>query len=139
MKLSEAIRKVIDLGRKIEQYYDTELPKYHPNYPLVTLEEPEPPPPPQEKELRDLLATLSHEMTCQLLLLANLGRMYFGTEELASRFEELHGAYSQSEAARDLMAVAPLADILLDALAELHKHKINVDRLSLKKVASRKR
>jgi len=35
LKLSEVANKVINLAGKIREYYATELPKQHPNYPLV--------------------------------------------------------------------------------------------------------
>lgn len=139
MKLSDVTNKVIDLARRIRAYYDAENPKYHPNYPLITFEESDPPPPPEEKELSDFLGTLSHETICQLLLLNYLGRMEYRLDELATRFEELRGTYSHAEAARELMNEVPLADILVDALEELHNHKINVDKLPLRKVVGRKR
>jgi len=44
MDLSEVIDRVMPLSQKVQLYYQTELPKYHPNYPLITLEEPNPPP-----------------------------------------------------------------------------------------------
>lgn len=37
MNISEAVNKVIDLSGKIRDYYDAELPKRFPNYPLVDL------------------------------------------------------------------------------------------------------
>jgi hypothetical protein len=62
MSLSEAANRVIDLAGKIRDYYATELPKRHPNYPLVGPDDETAPPPPEEKELRDFLETLSEDM-----------------------------------------------------------------------------
>ena len=53
--------RVIDLGRKVRDYYDTELPKRHPHYPPVGPDEETAPPPPEEGELRDFLASLPDE------------------------------------------------------------------------------
>ena len=39
MNLSEAASRVIDLARKVREYYATELPKRYPHYPLVDLDE----------------------------------------------------------------------------------------------------
>jgi hypothetical protein len=69
-----------------------------------------------------------------------LGRGDFGADDLAENYEALKGAFGDSEqAASLLMDTAPLADELLDGLEELRKHKIDVDRMPLKKVKVRKR
>src|SRR5947209_7845295 len=58
MNLSGAVNQVIDLGGKVRAYYETELRKRFPHYPLGDLQEEENvPPPPEEKELSDFLAT----------------------------------------------------------------------------------
>jgi hypothetical protein len=116
------------------------LPKRHPNYPVVGLDEESVPPPPEEKELKDFLSTLSDEMIYQLILIMYLGRGDFGTDDLAGYYETLTHTFSDSEhAASQMMDKAPLADYLLDGLEELRKHKINVDKMPLKKVKVRKR
>ena len=140
MNLSEAANRVIDLAGKIREYYAIELPKRHPNYPVVGVDEESPSPPPEEKELRDFLSTLSDEMIYQLILIMYLGRGDFGTDELAEYYEASKGTFGDSEhAASQMMDKAPLADYLLDGLEELRKHKINVDQMPLKKVKVRKR
>lgn len=35
MKLSEVVKRVIDLAGKVYDYYTAELPKFYKNYPLV--------------------------------------------------------------------------------------------------------
>lgn len=77
MNLSEAVNKVIDLSSKIRDYYDAELPKRYPNYPLVELADLETDddfPPPEEIELKEFLATLPEETIYLLLLIMRLGR-----------------------------------------------------------------
>lgn len=140
MTLSEAASRVIDLARKVREYYATELPKRHPNYPLVGLDEGSVPPPPEEKELRDFLSTLSEDMIYQLLLIMYLGREDFGPENLGVYYEDLKGSFGDAEhAALQMMDKAPLADYLLDGLEKLRQHKINVDKMPLKKIKVRKR
>jgi hypothetical protein len=140
MNLSEAAYKVIDLARKVREYYDTELPKHHPKYPLIGLDEEGPPPPPEEKELRALLATFSDEMIYQLILIMYLGREDFNTDDLAGHYQGLKNTFGDAEhAIAQMMGKAPLADYLSDGLEELRKHNINVDRMPLKKVKVRKR
>jgi len=129
MNLSEAANRVIDLARKVREYYDTELPKRHPNYPLVGLE-----------ELRAFLATLPEEMIYRLILLMYLGRGDFAPDELAEYYESMKPPFGGPEhAVSQMMDQAPLADYLLDGLEELRKQNINADRMPLKKGKVRKK
>ena len=140
MNLSEAANRVIDLARKVREYYDTELPKRHPNYPLVGLDEEDPPPPAEEEELRAFLATLPEEMIYRLILLMYLGRGDFAPDELAEYYESMKPPFGGPEhAVSQMMDQAPLADYLLDGLEELRKQNINADRMPLKKGKVRKK
>ncbi len=139
MKLSEAANRVIDLAREVRAYYTIELPKRHPNYPLVGLDDESVPPPPEEKELRRFLATLSDEQIYQLLVIMYLGRSDFGTDDLAENYEAWDAFADREQATSQMMDKAPLADHLSDGLEELRKHKIDVDKMPLKKVKARKK
>ncbi len=135
MKLSEAVQKVIDLSRKVREYYATELPKQHPNYPLIGLDEPETPPPPEERELRSFLGSLDPEVVYQLILIMYLGRGDFDADDLAESHKALKSTFGTAEiAASQMMEKAPLADYLSDGLATLKKHKIKVDSLPVSPV-----
>jgi hypothetical protein len=140
MTLSEAVNKVIDLSRRIRAYYAAELPKRYPNYPVVGPDEESVPPPPEEKELKDFLEPLSEELLFQLMLVRALGRGDCSTDDLAGDYAALTGAGGdKSEAVAHLMMYkATLADELADGLEELRTHKINVDRLPLKRARVRK-
>jgi hypothetical protein len=140
MNLSEAANRVIDLAHKVREYYAAELPKRHPRYPLVDPDEESAPPPPEEKQLRAFLASLPEDLLNQLLLLMYLGRGDFGVDDLAGYYESLKGTFDGPEhAVAQMMDKAPLADYLSDGLEELRKHKINVNKMPLKKVEARKR
>ncbi|HTU90782.1 MAG TPA: hypothetical protein VMF69_11955 [Gemmataceae bacterium] len=144
MNVSEAAKKVIDLSGKIRDYYEAELPKRYPNYPLVELEDLETEddfPPPEEKELNDFLATLPAETIYQLYLLRHLGRWEFGANDLAVNYERLKKMIGTAEqAVFEMMTFkATLADNLLEGLEELRKHNINTDKMPLKKAKARKR
>jgi hypothetical protein len=139
MKLSEAIEKVIQLARIIREYWETELPKRHPDYPIMNPGEQPLPPPPQEKELADLLASLPEEMIYKIGLLMYLGRGDFDVGELAPHYEALKENFDSAAAlGAQLMDKAPLADYLQDGLAELQRHKIDVDKFPLKRTRTRK-
>jgi hypothetical protein len=140
MKLSEATARVIELAGKIRQYYATELPKHHPNYPVIRLTDVSAPPPREEKELRRFLATLPADMIYRLLLVMYIGRGDFGTDDLPGSYETLKNTFAKPEfAVSQMMDKAPLADYLSDGLNEFRKHRINVDKLPLENVKTRKR
>lgn len=135
MKLSETAKEVITLAAAIRNYWDTELPKRHPNYPVVSPGEDSGPPPPEKKKLRDLLASLPEDVIYTLVLLMYLGRGDFGTDDLAKHYETVKQKFAKPDwAASQLMGKAPLADYLSDGMAELKKSGIDVDDLTFASV-----
>jgi hypothetical protein len=145
MNFSEVVHKVIDLSGKIRDYYDTEMPKRFPNYPLINSaageSEEDVPPPPEEKELSDFLASLPEETIYQLYLLMHLGRWEFSANDLAENYERLKKMVETAENAVFEMTAfdTTLGGNLLDGLEELRQHKINIDKMPLKKTKARKR
>jgi hypothetical protein len=130
----------IALAQKVCDYYEEEMPKYRPNYPLEGPDDEEPPPPPEEAKLRTLLEGLPMETLEQLNLLMNLGRWTVTVDDLASHYEDWKGTFgTPGEAVAWLIGEASLASYLENALDELRKHKINIDKLPLKQVPSRQR
>lgn len=139
MKLSEVIPKVIALAQASREYWDAELPKRHPDYPLIHPGEESGPPPPQELELRALLSELPEQRIYQLLVLMYLGRGDFDTGELAEQNLRLRETFAKPQwAVAQMMEKAPLADYLTEGLAKLRKKRIDVDRLPLKLTKARK-
>jgi hypothetical protein len=139
MKLSQAVEKVITLAKAIREYWETELPKRHPDYPLVRPGEKPLPPPAQEKQLTKLFASVPDEFVFQIALLMYLGRGDFDADDLEEQYETLRENFDNADAlASQLTQKAPLADYLQDALAELEKHGIDLDRLPLKAAKARK-
>jgi hypothetical protein len=141
MKLSEAVNRVIQIGSRIREYYEIEVPKRLKNYPLVSPGEEEPPPPPEEKELRDFLVSLPGELIYQLTLIEHLGRGSAHADDLATYYASLQEIVGNREQAAQQLIWnhAVIADELSDGLDELRKLKINVDRLPLTKVKAQKR
>lgn len=139
MKLSEAVTKVIGLAKVIREYWETELPKRHSDYPVMNPGEQPVSPPPEEKKLAKLLASLPEDLVCQIGLLVDLGRGDFDVRELADHYKTLKDNFDSPTAfASQLIEKAPLADYLQDGLAELEKHNIDVDSLPLKPTKTRK-
>jgi hypothetical protein len=68
-----------------------------------------------------------------------LGRRDVHVDDLAGAFQAVKGTLGNAEqAAQALTGIAPLAAQLSDGLEELQKHKIDVNRLPLKKTRGRK-
>jgi Protein of unknown function (DUF3775) len=140
MTLSEATHRVIELAREVRDYYATELPKWHPDYPLLHFDEPSAPPPPSEAELRSFRQSLPGDMIYQLLLIMYLGRGDFSTDDLAGTYGDLRDTFAKAEyAASQMLDKGPLADYLSDGVEELRQHGIDVDKMPLKNVKPRKR
>jgi hypothetical protein len=130
MKLSETIKKVIPLAEAIENYWDTELPKRFPNYPLVNPGEEDPPPPPEEKRLKQLLARLPEDDVYIIALIAYIGQRGYGTEDLPGRFQWLKEWYEDREWAATRMSTdTSLALDLREGLDLLKKKGLDVDQL----------
>jgi hypothetical protein len=139
MKFSETLSKVVELATAIRDYWNTELPKRHPNYPVVSEEEDSGPPPPQEVELHSLLEKLSDEDVYKLLLLMYLGRGDFGTDNLPSHYEGLKQRFRKRERAISLLeGKAPLGEYLVDGMSELNRSAVEIDELTLAPVKAGK-
>ena len=137
MKLSETTKEVIALAEAIRDYWDTELPKRHPDYPFVHPGEDSGPPPPEEAKLKELLARQSEDVIYKLAMIMSLGQGYYGTDDLADRFQEMKDKYGTPDwAITMMMGHAALADYLKDGLDELNKNGIDVDHLTFMPVHS---
>ncbi|MFO0845083.1 MAG: DUF3775 domain-containing protein [Gemmataceae bacterium] len=132
MTLSRVIQEAIPLADAVRKYWSTELPKWHPNYPMVGAGEKSPPPPPERKKLRELLTRQAEDTIYQLLLVMYLGRGDFGPGELAEHFESLKEQFATPrEAIAQLMGKAPLGDYLAEGLSALNQAGLDPDRLAL--------
>ncbi len=139
MKLSEAAATVIALARAIRAYWEAELPKRHPDYPVMHRDEDSGPPPPENAKLKEFLASLPPEMVYQLVLVMYLGRGDFETADLAEHFEQIKTTLGKPEwAISQMMGKAPLADYLTDGLDKLKRSRINADKLFTKASKMRK-
>jgi hypothetical protein len=127
MKFSEVVARVIDLATTINNYWETELPKQHPKYPLVDPNVPDPPPPPQEEELRQFLLSRPADEVYKLRALADVGSGVPATE-----FEKRWRRFMKDRPdarweIEHLVRYPPLADGLIDGLAEMSVQNIDVD------------
>src|SRR5262249_37871037 len=93
MKLSDIVAKVSSLNEAISDYWEAELPKRHPNYPLDNPGEEDGPPPPEEEELEEFLRSLPEDKIYQLLLVLYIGRRAFDTSDLPGKYQALKERY----------------------------------------------
>jgi hypothetical protein len=130
MNFSAVVQRVIELATAIRNYWDTELPKRHPKYPLVRAGEDSGPPPPEEAELREFLKTRPPEEIYKLLSLMYLGRGDFDAIGITEMARDLVKTFpAPDQAIRHIMAKGPLADYLADGVRELAAHHLDIDHL----------
>jgi hypothetical protein len=131
MKLSEAVRAVIRLAEASQVYWDRELPKRHPHYPLIREGEDSGPPPPEDGQLEALLRSLPEEQIYALILLMYIGRGDFGTNHLMEDYRAMKETFEKpAMAIAQMTGKGTLAEYLTDGLAEIKKHHIDLDALS---------
>jgi hypothetical protein len=141
MKLSEIVAKVSSLNEAISAYWEAELPKRHPNYPLVNPGEDNGPPPPEEEELERFIRSLPEDKIYQLLLLLHLGGREFDTSDLPGRYQALKERYDDPkwEAPYIFINRGFLGDFLATGLDQLKRNNIDVDHLPVKPARSTRR
>ncbi len=136
MAFSDLVKEIIDLSIAAQEYWDRELPKRHPNYPLVGEGEDSGPPPAEEVKLENLLNSLPPEVIWKLLLIALIGRGDYKPDDLSGSCEAIKRRFETPEwALRQLYAMAPLGEELSDGMEKLKRHNIEVDRLLEKRAA----
>ncbi len=138
MKLSQALQEMIRLSQAINDYWETELPKRHRDYPLVRPGEDSGPPPPGEQTLRELLEGLPDDTLYKIALIMYLGRGRFGTDKLAAEFQTLKEDFGPREEAIAVLANPSIGYYLEEGLAELQRARIDVDKMNFKAVKTRK-
>ncbi len=128
--LRDVVDRAIVLADRARQYWSIELPKAHPQYPVVNLGEGEPAPPPEEQELRTLLEDLSSDEIYALVVLMSLGRGEFGLRDLPARQTEIRRTFDKPEwAVSQMVGKESLGDDLADGLEILRKNHISVESL----------
>lgn len=137
MKLSEAVEEVIRLGEAISAYWDRELPKRHPRYPLIRAGEDSGPPPPEDAQLESLLKRLSEEQVYTLILLTYVGRGDFSADHLLLAYRTMKETFpSKDLAIAQMLGKRTLAEYLTEALEEIKKRRIDLDRLNFENTAA---
>lgn len=132
MKFSEAAEEVIRLADARRAYWDAELPKRHPDYPIMRAGQRRTPPPPEDGQLRSLLASLPQDVIYKLILTMYLGRGDLGTNYLERHYADMKQTFPEPQlAASQMNGKVPLGDYVRDGLARLKEAGIDLDTASL--------
>ncbi len=137
MKLSEAVREVIRLGDASRAYWDRELPKHHPHYPLIRAEEDSAPPPPEDAQIQTLLKSLPEDQLYTIILLTYVGRGDFSADDLLPAYRTIRETFpSKDLAIAQVSGKKTLAEYLTDAMEEIQKRHIDLDNLKFARTAT---
>ena len=132
MTFSETAAEVIRLAAARRAYWNAELPKHHPDYPIIRPGERRPSPPPEEAQLTGLLASLPPEVIYKLILTMCLGRGDFDTTALGDEYGAMKTTFPEPKIAAVLMnGKVPLDAYLRDGLDRLEQAGIDLDATSL--------
>lgn len=130
MKLSEVVQEVIRLGDASRAYWDRELPKHHPHYPVILADEPSAPPPPEDAQIQALLENLPEDQLYAVALLMYVGRGDFTADRLIPAYRTIKGILpSQELAIAQITGQKTLGEYLTDAIAEIQKRHLDLDSL----------
>src|SRR5438876_11190082 len=114
MKLSEVVREVIRLGDASCAYWDRELPKHHPHYPVIRAGEDSGPPPPEDAQILTLLKNLPENQLYALILLAYVGRGDFSADNLLPAYQNIRETFpSRDLTIAQLTGTKTLAEYLM--------------------------
>ncbi len=130
MRLSEVVREVIRLGDASRAYWDRELPKHHPHYPVIRAGEDSAPPSPEDAQIQALLKSLPENQLYALLLLTYVGRGDLSADNLLAAYQDVKETFpSRDLAVAQLTGSKTLAEYLTDATEEIQKRRIDLDGL----------
>jgi len=131
MKLSEIVARVIALASAVDEVDDAYF-KTLPGYPCINAADLVKLPPravAERKELRDFLAGLSPATIYALVVLMDIGRRWFGTEDLLWCYEDVGHQYPKLAAAVRYLLSKDIVFNLIEGLRCLSEDKIDVDRV----------
>jgi hypothetical protein len=137
MKLSQAVQEFIRLGDASREYWDRELPKHHPHYPLIRPDEDSAPPPPEDAQIQSLLKSLPEDQLFALVLLTYVGRGDFSADDLLPAYQTMKVTFpSKDMAIAQMLAKKALAEYLTDAMEEIQRRHIDLDNLEFARTAA---
>ena len=130
MKLSKVVREAIRLGHASCAYWDRELPKHHPHYPVIRAGEAPALPPAEDAQIQALVESLPEDQLYALVLLTYVGRGDVSADQLLPAYQTMKEVFPSRELAiAQVTGKKALAEYLTDAVAEIHKRHIDLDSL----------
>lgn len=130
MKLSEVVQELIRLGDASRAYWDRELPRYHPRYPLIGSGEKPAPPPPEDAEILALLKSLPENQLYAVMFLAYVGRGDFSADNFLGGYRNVKEMFPNKELViSQLTGNKALAEYLADAMEEIRERRIDLDSI----------
>jgi hypothetical protein len=137
VSFTEAVAEIIRLADARRNFWNTELPKHYPAYPVISFGDPHPPSPPEDVELRRMFSGLEPEIIYKLVLTMYLGRGDFGARNLERHYADMKTTFPEARIAASQMAgKVPLGDYLRDGLERLNRAGIDLDHASLEPAGS---
>jgi hypothetical protein len=137
MKLSDVVQEVIRLGDASRAYWDKELPKHHPHYPVIRPGETSAAPPPEDAQIQALLKKLPEEQLYALILLTYVGRGDYNADHLLPAYQDVKETFPSPDLAiAQVTGEKTVAEYLTDALEEIQKRHIDLDNLTFASTAA---
>ncbi|MBI3469372.1 MAG: DUF3775 domain-containing protein [Planctomycetes bacterium] len=131
MKLSEVVGEIIRLGEASRAYWESELPKRHPHYPIIHAGEDSVSLPPEETKIQELLKSLPENQLYALMVLAYVGRGDYSADNLLTAYQNMKETFPTRDVAiAQLTGKETLAEYLTDAMDEVRKRRIDLDSLT---------
>jgi len=117
------------LGDASRAYWDRELPRHHPHYPLIRAGEVPAPPPPEDERIQSLLKSLPEDQLYALVLLTYVGRGDYSADDLLPAYQAMKETFpSKDLVIAQMTGKNTLAEYLTDAMEEIQERHIDLDR-----------
>ena len=130
MAFSDTVKRVMELADVIQKFWDVELPKRHPTYPIIGPGEEPGPPPPEEDDLRALLESLPPDDLYLLLALDELGWGVATAGDIGALQRHAREQYPDLDIIIDWIAETPVRlSFVPDGLRVLSAAGVDVDHL----------
>src|SRR5262249_6126017 len=99
-------------------------------YPMIRAGEEPVPPPPEESQIQSLLKGLPEDQLYALILLTYVGRGDFRADDLPPAYQAMKETFpSKDLAIAQMTGETALAEYLTDAMEEIQKRHIDLDRI----------
>ncbi len=127
----DAVNRIIELANAIQAYWDRELPKAHPEYPLVHEGETSPPEPAEQKALQAFVNSLPEGQLHKALLTVRVGRADISVDNIIDGYAQLKQEFPDKDSAINrILDTTALGDYLSDGVERLKRESIDIDSVT---------